>query len=241
MGAEPTITAAAAPAVEGASAPLGAVADPGLVAGAAADPAAAGADAAAGVQTTATADAAAVPGAANLGTAAPAATNVSTTAPAVGNVGSAAAPAAGTGTTAGTSTAANVAEDGLGWGNNAAGAPFSAAAGAGAQPSYLTQLTNFATKNPMVTFGAVQGLSSLLSGWTSSLTPAQVAQLNAQADANQAAANLTNQQAANLAQPKAIASTMPVTGTPQPLVPVGSAPGFLNAQAQTLVTGKVAA
>jgi hypothetical protein len=107
----------------------------------------------------------------------------------------------------------------------------------GGGSGYLSQLTSYASQHPMVAFGAVQGVSSLLSGWTSSLTPAQVSQLNAQAAANQAAANFTDQQTANLQQPKAVATLAPVTGTPQQLVPNGG-PGFINQQAQTLVTGK---
>lgn len=109
-----------------------------------------------------------------------------------------------------------------------------------APTSMFDKLTTFVGKNPMVAFGAVQGVSSLLGGWTSTLTPAQVAQLNAQAASNQAAANFQTQQTNNLNQPKATASTAPVTGAPQSLVPFGSAPGFMNNQAQHLVTGRVA-
>ena len=104
----------------------------------------------------------------------------------------------------------------------------------------LGKLVTYVGKNPVVAFGALQAGSSLLSGWTSTLTPAQVAQLNAQAASNQAAANFQNQQTANLQQPKAVASTSPVTGVPQSLIPPGSSPGFINNQAQHLVTGKVA-
>ena len=104
----------------------------------------------------------------------------------------------------------------------------------------LDKLTSYAASHPMMAYGAVQSMSSLLSGFTSTLTPAQVAQLNAQAANNQAAANFQTQQTSNISQPKATASTAPVTGAPQALVPPGSAPGFLNNQAQNLVTGKVA-
>lgn len=106
---------------------------------------------------------------------------------------------------------------------------------------FLGKTVDYASAHPVIAFGALQGVSSLLSGWTSSLTPAQVAAYNAQAANNQAAANLTNQQAANLAQPKAVATSTPVTGTPQQLVPNSPGPGFINQQAMQLVTGKVAA
>jgi hypothetical protein len=88
----------------------------------------------------------------------------------------------------------------------------------------LSGLLTFANKNPVVALGALQAGGSLLTGLTSTLTPAQVAALNAQAASNDAAAALTKQQTANLAQPKATASSAPVTGTPQTLVPGG----FIN-------------
>jgi hypothetical protein len=93
----------------------------------------------------------------------------------------------------------------------------------------------------MVAFGAAQGVSSLVSGWTNSLTPAQVAATNAQAAANQAAANLQTQQLKNLQSPKAVASSSPVTGS-VPLVPsMQPAPGLINQAAQSSpVTGKPA-
>lgn len=80
-------------------------------------------------------------------------------------------------------------------------------------------LMAFAGKNPVVALGALQAGGSMLSGLTSTLTPAQVSALNAQAAANDAAAALTRQQTTNLAAPKAVASSAPVTGAPAPLVP----------------------
>jgi hypothetical protein len=106
----------------------------------------------------------------------------------------------------------------------------------------LRGLMDFANKNPVVAFGALQAGGSLLSGLTSTLTPAQVGALNAQAAANDAAATLTKQQTANLAMPKSVASSAPVTGAPQQLVPsqppqVASA-GLINqAPSRNLVTG----
>jgi hypothetical protein len=109
-------------------------------------------------------------------------------------------------------------------------------------------ILNFAKANPVVALGALQAGGSLLSGATSTLTPAQVAALTAQANANNAAAALTQQQTANLAAPKSVASSAPVTGAPQTLVPgaSSSAPktgqGFINqAPKAAAVTGVPAA
>lgn len=85
--------------------------------------------------------------------------------------------------------------------------------------STLDKLVAYANKNPIVAYGALQAGGTLLSGLTSTLTPAQVSALNAQAAQNNAAAALTTQQTANLAMPKAVASSAPVTGTPAALVP----------------------
>jgi hypothetical protein len=114
-------------------------------------------------------------------------------------------------------------------------------------------LLNFATKNPVVTLGLLQAGGSLLSGLTSSLTPAQVAALNSQAAANNAAASLSTQQQQNLAMPKAVASSTPVTSAPGPLTPAttpqpgltaGTAPtpglGFMNNAPTPTQTGVAA-
>lgn len=104
--------------------------------------------------------------------------------------------------------------------------------------SVLSGIQDFTKSNPLVSYGILQAGGSLLSGLTSTLTPAQVSALNAQAAANNAAAGLTQQQTANLAMPKAVASSSPVTGTPQALVPPSTPPGFINqAPKQPLVTG----
>jgi hypothetical protein len=98
----------------------------------------------------------------------------------------------------------------------------------------LGGLAAAADAHPTLAFGAVQGVASLVSGFTSTLTPAQVAALQSQSAANDAAAAMTNQQRANLAMPKAVALSSPVTGTPQTLVPGG----FINqAPKQPAVTG----
>lgn len=60
--------------------------------------------------------------------------------------------------------------------------------------------------------GAIQAGASFVAGATSSLTPAQVNALNAQAAANQAAANLSTRQQANMASG----------------IPVASRPGLVN-------------
>lgn len=95
-------------------------------------------------------------------------------------------------------------------------------------------LLDFAQKNPVVALGALQSAGSLLSGLTSTVTPAQVTALNAQAAANDATAALTKQQTANLAMPKSVASSAPVTGAPASLVPQM---GMINQPKQVQVTG----
>jgi hypothetical protein len=100
----------------------------------------------------------------------------------------------------------------------------------------LGKLVDYAGAHPVVALGALQAGGSLLSGAFSTLTPAQVTALNAQAAANDAASALTRQQTANLAMPRSVASSSPVTGTPQQLVPPPA--GFINqAPKQPAVTG----
>lgn len=94
-------------------------------------------------------------------------------------------------------------------------------------PGVFGKILKFAGDNKLLTYGAVQAAGSFLSGATSSLTPAQVSALNAQAAANQAAANLATQQTANLAMPRATANVAPVTGTPAPIIPPRPA-GLIN-------------
>lgn len=122
-------------------------------------------------------------------------------------------------------------------GNTVTGAQASTSLGVTPQdPSTFGKLAAFADAHPTVAFGALQAGSSLLQGLTSTLTPAQVSALQAQAAANDAAAALTNQQRANLAQPKAVATSTPVTGTPAQLVPTQPA-GFINQPKLPAVTG----
>lgn len=103
----------------------------------------------------------------------------------------------------------------------------------GAAPStgIFNSILKFAQDNKVVTAGILQAGGSLLSGLTSTVTPAQVGALNAQAAANNAAAALAQQQAANLAMPKSVASSTPVTGTPGTLVPPSS--GLINSAPKT--------
>ncbi len=93
-------------------------------------------------------------------------------------------------------------------------------------------ILDFANKNPMIAWGALQAGGQLLSGLTSTLTPAQVNALNSQAASNQAAANQTQQQLANLSQPRPVATRSPVTGQPAPLLsPIPGMPaqtGMIN-------------
>jgi hypothetical protein len=122
-------------------------------------------------------------------------------------------------------------------------AEFNPAQYSGNSSGVFGQVLKFANDNKVVTAGILQAGGSLLSGLTSTLTPAQVAALNAQANANNAAAALTQQQTANLAMPKAVASSTPVTGTPGQLVPSqpAPAPGLINSAPQLApVTGTTA-
>jgi hypothetical protein len=97
-------------------------------------------------------------------------------------------------------------------------------------------ILSFVEKHPTLALGALQGGGQFLSGLTSTITPAQVTALNAQAANNQAAANLTAQQAANLSQPKPIATLAPVTGAPNPILTPPTA-GIINAAPRVNVTG----
>jgi hypothetical protein len=116
--------------------------------------------------------------------------------------------------------------------NTTAGATPASPSGFG---EVLSGLQDFTKNNQLLSYGMLQAGGSLLSGLTSTLTPAQVTALNAQAAANNAAAALQTQQTANLAMPKSVASSTPVTGTPGTLVPQQS-PGLINNQGQTPVT-----
>lgn len=77
--------------------------------------------------------------------------------------------------------------------------------------------------------GAIQAGGAFIAGATSSLTPAQVAALNAQAESNHAAANFHTEQAnmlrlqqANMSGPMSVAHRVPrVTGAPAPTAPTG--------------------
>jgi hypothetical protein len=104
----------------------------------------------------------------------------------------------------------------------------------GGEAGMLDKLIAYAGKNPVVAFGALQAGGSLLSGLTSTLTPAQVALANAQAEQAKTSAGLLAQQTANLAQPKAVATLPAVTGTPAPILTNGP-PGLINS-----ITGRPA-
>ena len=100
----------------------------------------------------------------------------------------------------------------------------------------LGDITGFVQKNPLLAYGVLQAGGSLISGLTSTLTPAQVTALNAQAAANQAAANLTTQQTQNLAQPRSAATLAPVTGAPNNIITPPNA-GIINGAPPVNVTG----
>jgi hypothetical protein len=103
-------------------------------------------------------------------------------------------------------------------------------------PSVFGKIGSFIKDNGQLTGMLAQGAMSFIAGATSSLTPAQVDALKAQATQNTAAANLYNQQAAlvarqnqNMSQPLPVATrTAPVTGTPA---------GMINAPPPQQITG----
>lgn len=92
------------------------------------------------------------------------------------------------------------------------------------QTDMLSSILKFGKDNPMIAYGAIQAGGALLSGLTNPMTPAQIDALNAQAEANRAAASLTTAQAANLRQSAPAASSPAVTGTPQGLINRAPAP-----------------
>lgn len=76
--------------------------------------------------------------------------------------------------------------------------------------SLFGNLWKFTKSNGTLLSGLAQAGGSFLAGATSSLTPAQVAALHAQAEANQAAANMSQMQQSNLSQ--ALPTARRVTG-----------------------------
>lgn len=107
-------------------------------------------------------------------------------------------------------------------------------------------IMNWAKNNQMLAYGVLQAGGSFISGLTNPMTPAQIAALDSQANANNAAAALANRQVANLA------SGMPtaVTGKPAAVgggiinnnsVKAAPVTGTINATAQPgAVTGAAA-
>lgn len=95
-------------------------------------------------------------------------------------------------------------------------------------------ILNWAKNNPLLSYGIIQSGGSFLSGLTDSLKPAQIDALNAQANANNAAAALAEREAKNMAGSIPTAS---VTG-----MPVASG-GLINSRpvATPLITGAPAA
>lgn len=82
-------------------------------------------------------------------------------------------------------------------------------------------IKDFIKDNNRLVAGVAQAGASFIAGATNGLTPAQIAALNAQADANQAATNLSRMQQANMSQPIPVASrvaTPPVTGAPAGII-----------------------
>jgi len=108
-----------------------------------------------------------------------------------------------------------------------------------ASPGILSQLGSVLGKGDnagLLAMGGIQTLGSLISGATNPMTPAQIAALNSQAAANQAAANLQTQQNANIGQPIPTA-----TRTTLPNVTGGTNAGIINAPGTTAgITGATA-
>lgn len=108
----------------------------------------------------------------------------------------------------------------------------SAPLGSGSGSGIFSQLMDVIGKPGVGTLasGVVQAGMSFLSGATNGLTPAQIAALNAQAEANQAAANLSRMQQANMSGNLPVASrtplvrSPPVTGAPAPVGLINTPP-----------------
>lgn len=73
---------------------------------------------------------------------------------------------------------------------------------------------NFVKGNQALVSGTIQAGAALIGGATDSLKPAQINALNAQANANQAAANLSTQQLANINGPIPVARRTPLVNQP---------------------------
>lgn len=89
-------------------------------------------------------------------------------------------------------------------------------------------------KTPGVGYGVVQAGGAFLQGAFSSLTPAQVAALDAQAAQNRAATTLSLQQQANMNAP------LPVASRPVPANVTGAPAGLINQAPPSMVTGRAA-
>lgn len=92
----------------------------------------------------------------------------------------------------------------------------------------LEKIAGLSKSYPALALGTIQAGGSFLSGLTSTLTPAQVNELNARTGLERATAGLSLQQQANLAMPKAVASNTPVTGAPIPIINPAVSPGLIN-------------
>ena len=102
-----------------------------------------------------------------------------------------------------------------------------------ADPSTWDGIREFLKNNDRLLSGVVQAGSSFIAGATNGLTPAQIAALNAQAEANAAAANLSRTQQANMSQPLPTAWRTPVAAAPV----TGAPAGMINRAPQPAVTG----
>ncbi len=137
---------------------------------------------------------------------------------------------------------AEINNSGFGQGQGPAGPAMGAArnvSGAPADPSAWSKAWDFAKNNQTLVSGALQAGAAFLSGATSTLTPAQVRALEAQAQANQAAVNLSGSQQAILDQQLSnMRDGVPVASRRQPSAVTGTPQGLINQPApQVAVTG----
>lgn len=171
------------------------------------------------------------PGVAAPGTPGPIAADPNATTNSIlsGGQGVTGAPAPGTTVTGSVSTPSTESLINAGSGANNPGIGISRVDAGG---SVWGGIKDFLKNNGTLVSGVIQAGSSFIAGATNGLTPAQIAALNAQAEANQAAANLSRMQQANMAAPLPVASrTPPVTGAPA---------GMINTPPRVNVTGATA-
>jgi hypothetical protein len=124
------------------------------------------------------------------------------------------------------------------------GAPKLAEIPVGGFQGMLKDIGSFAHENQMVSYGLIQAGSSLVQGMFNPVTPAQINQLNSQAESNRANAAIMNQQLSNMQGGMPVAKLRPVASAPVTGAPAGQPPpsapgqGMINiSPSSQLVTG----